>query len=178
MVGDVENVTFNRDQVRSRLEQLRLEDEERTRQRRENRPKGTISDSLHERLRACNIPQLRTVKKCCDSLIENHKKPPEVQECKPKHVIQVLLSVTVRNKRFMLEFRRNSFRAERLYVNGPYVCAYWLDGHFIKKQNYSKIKEKYLPRKVRVAFNAYKANTDVEKQRQLLQEKLDASSKH
>ena len=55
--------TWTRDGAKRELERIREENEKRTQERRAGREKGQLSQSLCEKLSACNIPQLRKVKK-------------------------------------------------------------------------------------------------------------------
>src|SRR5438067_8083087 len=53
--------------------------------------------------------------------------------------------------------RRTSFRAKRVYVNGPYVRRYWLDGSIVKSKYVKKDKDlrRNLPKTVWLAFKDF-----------------------
>jgi hypothetical protein len=168
----VRTVSFTGELARREVQRIREKEEERARDRRQGRIEGKISHSLKEKLTACNILQLQDVKRRCNKLIKRQKAPPTEWECTPKYVVRVLVSVAIRNKRFQLELRRNSARAKRLYVNGPYICAYWRDGKHVRPKNYSKEKRRQLPRKVWREMKSYFGNLEVEELRKKLGDEL------
>jgi hypothetical protein len=168
----VQTISFSGERARRELQRIREKEEERVRERRQGRAEGKISHSLFEKLTACNILQLQDVKRRCNKFIKRQKAPPTELECTPKYVVHVLLSMAIRNKRFQLELRRNSARAKRLYVNGPYICAYWRDGKHVRPKNYSKKERRQLPRKVWREMKPYFGNPEVEELRKRLQDKL------
>jgi hypothetical protein len=167
-----ETISFGSDRSKQLLEQMRLEAERDAQKRRSGRPKGQLSSSLVEKLRACNVQQLQRVKKHCDEFISDHKRPPSPRECRLRHVVRVLVAVPVKNKLFQVELRRNSARAVRIYVNGPYVCAYWRDGQYIRKENYAQAEFKRLPRKVRMELKPFLNSAEVDQLRLRLQQRL------
>jgi hypothetical protein len=57
-------------------------------------------------------------------------------------------------------------------VNGPYVCAYWRDGQYIRKKNYSKEEFKRLPRKVKATLKPVLNSDEVDQIRFKLQQQL------
>ena len=168
----ITEVSFSKESLENHLKQIRDEERRRAEQRRRGRPLGLLTDSLLEKLRSCNILQLQKVKKTCDALIERQRKPPEQSDCKASYVLLVLLSVPVRNRRFQLEFRRNSVRNARLYANGPYVWAYWWDGQYIRKKYFAKKDFKHLPRKFRAAMSEALKTVAVPDLRKKLNQKL------
>jgi hypothetical protein len=91
-----------------------------------------------------------------------------------RYTVLVLGSVTVKTTRFRLEFRRTSFRAERVYVNGPYIRRYWWDGSIVKSKHITKGKNlrRDLPKKVWVAFRGLLDRPENEEIRRTLIEKL------
>jgi hypothetical protein len=133
--------------VLARYEEERAE---AARERRAGRPKGELSQSLIEKLGNCNIAQLQTTKKLCDRYIRKQRKPPSEYDCGQRYTLFVLGSVTVKNRRFRLEFRRTSLRSTKVYVNGPYIRRYWWDGSFVKSEHVRKGKtlRPQVPRKV------------------------------
>jgi hypothetical protein len=167
-----ENISFGSDRAKELLERMRQETERDAKRRQDGRPKGQLSRSLLEKLKACNVQQLLQVKNYSDQFISAHKLPPSRHECRLRHVVRVLAAVPVRNKLFQVELRRNSARAARVYVNGPYVCAYWRDGQYIRKKNYSKDEFKRLPRKVAAALKPFLHSNEVEQLRLKLQQRL------
>jgi hypothetical protein len=168
--------SFDSERARKELERIRQQEVERDRKRREGRIKGEISHSLGQKLHRCNILQLKKVIKICKRRVRTLKEPPTEDECRlsVSYVVSVLCSITIRNKRFMIELRRNSARAKKLYVNGPYVRAYWRDGEYLGKQNYAKDKLRHLPRKVQRALRELSRDPAVEEFRLRLQEKLSS----
>ena len=70
------------------------------------------------------------------------------------YIVKILESVTVKNCRYQLEFRRSTRQAKQIYVDHPRVWVYWRDGSIIRPR-YIK-KDKYLrqnlPRKIWGAF--------------------------
>jgi len=167
--------TFARDRAQAlsaRFEEERLEAQ---RKRRAGRPKGELTQSLKDTLRNCNILQLYNVKKLCDRHIKRQRKPPSERDCShERYTVLVLGSVTVKTSRFRLEFRRTSFRAEKVYVNGPYIRRYWWDGSIVKSKHMMKSENlrRNLPKKVWCAFRGLLDRPENEEQRQTLIEKL------
>jgi len=166
--------TFARDRVKALEARIEEESQEAQRKRRAGRPKGELTESLKDRLRNCNILQLHNVKKWCDQHIKRHRKPPGNQDCCERYTVLVLDSVTVKNARFCLEFRRTSFRAEKIYVNGPYIRRYWWDGSIVKSKHITKSKNlrRDLPKKVWVAFRGLLDRPQNEEIRQTLIKKV------
>jgi hypothetical protein len=158
--------------LRARFEEER---QEAQRERRAGRPKGELTQSLQDKLGDCNILQLHNVKKLCDRHIKRQRKPPSEHDCScERYTVLVLGSVTVKTTRFRLEFRRSSFRAERVYVNGPYIRRYWWDGSIVKSKHVTKGKNlrRNLPKKVWVAFRDLLDRPENEEKRRTLIEKL------
>jgi len=65
--------------ARAEPERIRRESERKSKARRAGRKKGELSDSLEEKLRACNPLQLKTVKRLCDVFLADHRHRP-IQE--------------------------------------------------------------------------------------------------
>jgi hypothetical protein len=123
------------------------------------------------------VLQLRSAKKLCDRYIKQQGKPPLEQACGDRYTVHVLHSVTLKNVRFRLEFRRTSLRAERVYVNGPYPRRYWWDGSIVKSQHVKKGRRN-LPKKVWLAFRDFLDRAENEQIRQRLTDKLNAEPRN
>ena len=124
--------------------------------------------------------QLQGAKKLCDRYIKRQRKPPIEQACGDRYTVQVLHSVTLKNARFRLEFRRTSLRAEKVYVNCPYVRRYWWDGSIVKSQHVKKGNSlrRNLPKKIWVAFRDFLDRPENEQIRRRLTDKLQAESRN
>lgn len=129
-------------------------------ERRAGRKVGKLSASLREQLRACNILQLRSVKQLCDKFTADQKAPPEVYECRKRFTEEILVAIPIKHRLFQLEIRRSSIRRNQssIYLNGPYLYAYYRDGQYIREQYFRKGKWKDVPRKVRRAVAPHLAN--------------------
>jgi hypothetical protein len=130
---------------------------------------------LRDELKNCNILQLQNAKRLCDWHINRQRKPPSEHDCsREPYTVSVLGSVTVKTKRFRLEFRRTSFRAEKVYVNGPYVRQYWWDGSIVKSKHIPKGKNlrRDIPKKVWAAFRGLLDRPENEELRKTLIQRL------
>lgn len=127
--------------------------EERNRNRR---LLGKPTPSLRAQLRACNIPQLKTVKKLCDQYIRDHKSAPDEILCGKPFTEAVLFSIPLKNKRFQFEIRnRPAKKSGFIYLNGPYLYAYHRDGKYIHETYFKKKEWNKLPRKIRIAMKPF-----------------------
>lgn len=133
--------------LRSELERIRRESERKTTARREGRKQGELSDSLKEKLRACNALQLRRVKKLCDRYLRDHRLPPEPYECGKHYTRSVLNSIAIKNKRYQLELRDCGKQCGGC-PHGPYLYSYYRDGSIIRQLSYGKRSRETVPRKV------------------------------
>jgi hypothetical protein len=150
-----EIATFDwRHDAQARLALYEQERAEAQKKRRAGRPKGELTHSLIEKLRDCNVLQLKNVKKRCDREIERQSHAPRDYDCSQRYTVRVLNSVTVKKVRFRLEFRRTSLRSKKVYVNGPYVRRYWWDGSIVKSEHVKSGKSlrTAVPKKVWDAF--------------------------
>jgi hypothetical protein len=148
-------VTFDRAQAwQDMMARIERDRQEAERKRRAGRPKGELTQSLKDKLRNCNVAQLERVKKVCDWHIKRQSSPPTDYDCAAKYTRLVLSSVTVKAWRYRLEFRRTTLRANRVYVNGPYIFRYWWDGSIVKSEYFKKGKNlrRELPKKVWLTF--------------------------
>jgi hypothetical protein len=167
--------TLARDRAQTLRARFEEERQEEQRKRRAGRPKGELTQSLKDKLGNCNILQLHNVKQLCDRHIKRQRKPPSEHDCsRERYSVLVLGSVTVKTMRFRLEFRRTSFRAEKVYVNGPYIRRYWWDGSIVKSKHIKKGKNLRggLPKKVWAAFRGLLGRPENEEIRRTLIEKL------
>jgi hypothetical protein len=133
------------------LERIRKESEKRRRARREGRKRGELSESLEEKLRSCNPLQLKRVKKICDEYLADHRLPPDDFECGQRYTKKILVSVPVKNTRYLLELRPCGKDCQKC-PHGPYLYAYHRDGAIIKQFYYRKDQLHTAPRKIRIAI--------------------------
>ena len=140
-------------------------------ERRAGRPEGMLSDGLQERLTSCNIRQLETVKRISKRLIARQRKPPLERDCPTRFAVRVVASFGYKNRLFRAELKRTTKRAEKVYVNGPYVYAYRWDGAYVRPEYFgSKGLSKKLPRKVWVALKGQMTGLEIEKLKSELSE--------
>jgi hypothetical protein len=95
----------------------------------------------------------------------DQRKPPHTSECGDRYTVKIVDSICVKNRRYLLEFRRTARTAKKIYVNGPYIRAYHRDGEIIKATRFNKKdKELYkkLPRKVWSSFSHQLRNPELE----------------
>ncbi|MFL6387186.1 MAG: hypothetical protein ACJ71U_06835 [Terriglobales bacterium] len=135
---------------------------ERAVQRRAGRELGEVGRTLSDSLRACNVLQLKNVKKSCDHLIEKHRHPPEEFECRENYILKILVSICIKNKRYQFEIRRGSLRRKTVYLNGPYLYAYWHDGRLVRKQYLKDGKGRNVPRRVKAAIKPLQSRERIE----------------
>jgi hypothetical protein len=140
---------FSRKRAEEYLRRQKQLEAQQTQERRIGREKGQLSQSLREKLRACNVLQLRKVKKLCDSYIQDQKLPPDPSECRKPFTVDVLGDVSIRNKRYQLELRRTTHRGKKVYLQGPYVLSYWRDGRIIKSHYFGNRNWSRIPIKAR-----------------------------
>lgn len=134
----------------------------RVARRRAGREIGEIGKPLSDSLRACNVLQLKNVKKSCDYLIEKHRRPPEEFECRENYILKILTSVCVKNKRYQFEIRRGSLRRKTVYLNRPRLYAYWHDGRLVRKQYLKDGKGRGVPRRVKAAIKPFQSLERIE----------------
>lgn len=167
-----------RERAEARRAQIEQEQEEAKRTRRAGRPKGELSPSLVEKIGNCNVLQLQIAKRLCDRYIKRQQKPPKEQVCGDRFTVKVLQSVTLKNSRFRLEFRRTSLREAKVYVNGPYVRRYWWDGSIVKSQHVKNSNlRSNLPKKIWFAFRDFLDSPENELIRRSLTDKLRTESR-
>jgi len=157
--------------AREWLARKKVQDAQAKLDRQTERLQGQLTSSLIEKLRACTIDQLREAKKLCDRYTTDQRNPPLPRECGKPYTVKVLGTVCVKNKRYQLEFQRNTKAAKKIYANGPYIRSYYRDGSIIKVESFkSKDKELYkkLPRKVWSSFKNQIADPALESERQAL----------
>jgi hypothetical protein len=167
------NVKLDGGRLREIIARRTREEEDQAKKRRAGRPRGELTDSLIEKLRACNVAQLKTVKQRCNKYIQDHRKPPSRHDCRKPFAVKVLQAVTVKNVRYQLEFQRTSLRGKKVYLYIR-VCAYWRDGRIIKLKTIKQDKyfRRSLPKKVWIAFRDYFNNAEIENLRQALLEQI------
>jgi hypothetical protein len=128
---------------------------------RADRKAGRLTQGVINGLRACTIPQLLRAKKLCDKFTWDQRHAPPKEDCTPPFVLRVLLSIPVRNVRYQLEIIRNTRRADKIYVNGPYWYRYWRDGKVVFRKAVGKKNSQQLPRKVKSRLREYSSSYDV-----------------
>lgn len=133
------------------LRRIQEREQEQTRQRREGRRRGQLTQSLVERLRNCNPEQLAAVMRLCRQFLRDHRKPPTQHECSQRYRRTVLVSVPVGRMRYQLE-KRPCGKGCQQCPHGPYLYAYYRDGSIIKQKYFGKGPYTSLPRKVRSAI--------------------------
>lgn len=169
---DVQTVGFDRERVALRLARFDQEREAERQKRRAGRPEGMLSDGLGQRLENCNVAQLERVRILCKRLIARQRNPPQDYDCPNQFAVKVIASFGFRNKLYRAELKRTTKRAEKVYVNGPYVYAYRWDGAYVRPEYFgSKSLSKKLPRKVWAALRDKISGPDVKKLKLQLSEK-------
>lgn len=167
----VRSVSDYREHARERLKQFEADRKTAADERKAGRLLGKLSDSLCEKLEACNPLQLREVVKLARKYQKLHREPPSLYKCGMKYTVEIIRYVDVRNKRFTLEFRRTTKQAERVYIGGPYVAAYWRDGTITKQKYFgNKNLRQRLPRKVWNGFRELLVSAEISERRQKLNE--------
>jgi hypothetical protein len=161
---NAESITFDMERARATLIPFDQEREARRQKLRAERPAGRLSDGLQERLNKCNIAQLEQVKSLCKRLIVRQRNPPLDRDCPNQFAVKVIASFRFRNRLYRVELKRTTKRAEKVYVNGPYVYAYRWDGAYVRPEYFgSKHLSKKLPRNVWAALKGHIAGPDVDK---------------
>jgi hypothetical protein len=156
--------TFNFSRAQEYLRHLDKLAAERAAQRRAGRELGEIGQTLSDSLRACNVLQLKNVKRSCNQLIEKHRRPPEEFECRENYILKILVSICIKNKRYQFEIRRGSLRRKTVYLNGPYLYAYWRDGRLVRKQYLKDGKGRNVPRRVKAAIKPFQSRERIERE--------------
>ena len=173
----VHEISFAPERARNFLARIEQEHKAARQIRRAGRPLGKLSDGQKEMLMRCNIAQLKTVKRMCKQLITRQSNPPLDQECPTRFAVKVIASFRYQNRLFRAELKRTTKRAEKVYVNGPYVYAYWLDGAYVRPKYFgSKGLSKKLPRKVWLALKDQISGPEIEKLKSELSEKWSHNS--
>jgi hypothetical protein len=157
------NVKLRADHLQEMVARRKKEEEEQAEERRAGRPLGKLTQSLKDKLRACNVAQLKAAKKLCDDYIEDHRKPPPRDKCGQPFTVKVLKSVTVKNYRYQLEFQRTTRRAKQVYLYLK-VCKYWRDGAIVHPRTIAQDKylRQKLPKKVWAAFKDHLKSPETE----------------
>lgn len=170
---DVWSVSFAPDRVAARLALFDQVREAERQKRKAGRPEGKLSDGLREKLENCNVAQLEKVRILCKRLVARQRNPPLEYDCPNQFAVKVIASFGYRNKLYRAELKRTTKRAEKVYVNGPYVYAYRWDGAYVRPEYFgSKNLSKKLPRKVWAALKNGVSGPDIEKLKLQLSEKL------
>jgi hypothetical protein len=173
----VHEISFDHEHVREILARHEREVEAAKQERRAGRPEGKLSAGLQDRLRSCNIAQLETVKRMSKRLIARQRKPPLDRDCPTRFAVNVVASFGYKNRLFRAELKRTTKRAEKVYVNGPYVYAYRWDGAYVRPEYFgSKGLSKKLPRKVWLALKGQLTGPEVEKLKSELSESWSHAS--
>jgi hypothetical protein len=130
-------------------------------QSRADRKAGRLTDGVVNGLRACTIPQLMRAKRLCNEFIWDQRHAPPKADCRQPFTLAVLLSIPFRNQRYQFEIVRNTRRAAKTYINGPYWYRYWRDGKVVFRKAVGKKNSQQLPRKVKSKLKEYSSNHDV-----------------
>jgi hypothetical protein len=173
----IQEISFDSERARDFLARYEQEQKAARQVRRAGRPIGKLSDGLQDKLMSCNIPQLGTVKRMCKQLIARQRKPPRDQDCPTRFAVKVIAAFGYRNRLFRVELKRTTRRAEKVYVNGPYVYAYRWDGAYVRPEYFgSKGLSKKLPRRVWSALKGQISGPEIEKLKSQLSEKWSRNS--
>jgi len=165
------NLTFSHRRAAEFSARHQREVEAARQERRAGRPKGKLSPTLQQQLRKCNIAQLETVKRTSQRLIARQRMPPLDQDCPTRFAVSVVASIGYKNRLFRAELKRTTKRAEKVYVNGPYVYAYRWDGTYVRPEYFgSKSLSKKLPRKVWTALKEQITGPQIERLKSELSE--------
>ena len=169
--SQVREISFSSERAREWLARHDRDLEAAKQERRAGRPQGELSAGLQENLTKCNIAQLETVKRMSKRLIARQRKPPLDRDCPTRFAVKVVASFGYKNRLFRAELKRTTKRAEKVYVNGPYVYAYRWDGAYICTEYFgSKGLSKKLPRKVWLALKGQMTGPEIEKLKSELSE--------
>ena len=176
----MQNFSYDKEALFRRLEEYKAQIDADTLKRKEEkraaRIAGKLPEKVYDALRTCTIPQLLEAKKLCHQFITDQKNAPRKVECQKSFVLAVLLSIPVRAKRYQYEIIRNTKRAEKLYVNGPYWNVYWRDGKIVKNKRIKKKDARFLPRKVRDALKQYLENHDPKQELEAVRQRSGISN--
>jgi hypothetical protein len=165
------DISFNSERAREILARHERDMEAAKQERRAGRPEGKLSVGLQDRLKTCNIAQLETVRRISKRLIARQRKPPLSQDCQTRFAVNVVASFGYKNRLFRAELKRTTKRAEKVYVNGPYVYAYRWDGAYVRPEYFgAKGLSKKLPRKVWSALKGQITGPEIEKLKSELSE--------
>jgi len=163
---------FSAERLRKRLAHCDMEKRAAKTRRKAERAEGKLSGGLHEKLAKCSIAELRTVKRLCNRLITRQTTPPASNDCPNEFAVKVVASFGFKNKLFRAELKRTTRRADKVYVNGPYVYAYHWDGAYVRPKYYgSKFLSEKLPLKVWNALKDKIAGPEIEELKARLSEK-------
>lgn len=150
-----ETTLSRREAFEKRLARMEREEEEQTQARREGRKRGELTQSLIDRLRACNPLQLQSAIKLCREFLRDHREPPQRRDCFHRGRKPVM-SVAVGNRRYQLELLSCNKPACKKCPHGPYLYGYHRDGSIFRPTYYGKRPyRKKAPRKVLAAIRAY-----------------------
>lgn len=116
---------------------------------------GGVDSDVRRTLRSYSVKRLQQVKRLCDKFIADHRIAPPPEECGQRYTEYVLCSVAVKNKRFQLELRRSAAKDGRIYINGPYLYAYYRAGRIVKSVYHGKRPWHGVPRKVKTAMSEH-----------------------
>lgn len=136
------------------LERWKREEQEQTKQRREDRKLGIPTSGLLDHLRNCNPKQLKRAIKFARQRLKHHKHPPDDSEVinRRNAKAKVLASVIYKNKRYRLERRSCGKETCRKCPHGAHVYSYQRDGG-ISPETYIKDAEfSQLPKPIRDQF--------------------------
>jgi hypothetical protein len=99
------------------------------------------------------------------------QRAPLDQDCPTRFAVNVVASFGYKNRLFRAELKRTTKRAEKVYVNGPYIYAYRWDGAYVRPEYFgSKGLSKKLPRKVWLALKGQIIGPEIEKLKSELSE--------
>jgi len=144
-----------KERARASLARIEREARQREHERREDRKKGKVSQSLREKLRSCTPDQLKKVKKICEQYIKDHRRPPNLQEISNSRNATILRYIGIKNRMYLFEVHPCSKPNCKKCPHGPYVYVHHRDGRYIRAR-YVKDKSQ-LPRKVQAAFRSTQA---------------------
>ena len=177
MESGIQEISFDGERARNFLARYEQEQKAARQARRAGRPLGKLSDGQRDMLMRCNIAQLEAVKRMCKRLIIRQSNPPLDQDCPTRFAVKVIASFGYQNRLFRAELKRTTKRAERVYVNGPYIYAYRWDGAYVRPEYFgSKGLSKKLPRKVWLAIKGQISGPEIVKLKSELSEKWSQSS--
>jgi hypothetical protein len=139
------------EQIVAFQDHMKRKSEENTRERKEGRKHGELSQSLGEKLRSCNPLQLKIVMKICKRYLTDHRRPPDEFECRPRWKHKIVAVAEMKNKRYQLELNDCGKKCRKC-PHGPYLNSYHRDGSIIKRHYFGKAPYRGIPRKVRATI--------------------------